>query len=167
MECTFFRDEIRDYITYVRGADLVYSPVNIDKVYRQGVDAGWQEKWFPFFETRIDYTFLDTENRENHKHLTYNPEHTVKFKVINRFPRGIRFETCIKYRSRAYSDITNSPAMDINQYSTMDIRFVKTFTRLNGQFFLAVKNIWDEDYESHHGYPDNGVRFETGIKINF
>jgi len=167
MECTFFRDEIKDYITYVRGADLVYSPVNVDKVYRQGIEAGWQEEWYSFFETRIDYIFLDTEDRKTDKHLIYNPEYIIKFRIVNKFPKGIRFETCIKYSSKAYSDMINSQAMDLNQYSTMDICFIKTFIKLKGQFFITIKNIWDEDYESHRGYPDDGVRVETGIKINF
>ena len=167
IESTIFKDQIHDYITYARGNDLIYSPVNVDRAYRQGIEANWQIKWCPFIETQLSYTYLDTENKKYDTSLPYNPRHKIKLMIINLMPKGMRLETTLRYSSKTYTDLMNYSDMVIDPYTTMDLRFVKTFEKIKGHFYLIIKNVWNESFDVHHGYPDNGTTFDTGIKIIF
>lgn len=40
-------------------------------------------------------------------------------------------------------------------------------TGLTGEWFIRIDNVFNTAYESHFGYPDDGIRFDTGIQMRF
>lgn len=35
------------------------------------------------------------------------------------------------------------------------------------ELFLNIRNLFDKDFEIHHGYPGDGIRFVSGVNITF
>lgn len=39
--------------------------------------------------------------------------------------------------------------------------------KMAAEWYLQIDNLWNTGFEIHHGYPDDGIRFSTGINLMF
>ncbi|MBU1397757.1 MAG: TonB-dependent receptor [Proteobacteria bacterium] len=165
-----FRADTRDLISYQRGNDLIYRPVNIDNAYRQGIELTIKQVWENGLGVDIGCILQDSENRETGNQLPYTPRGKVKTTVKYTIPEWrTRLETTLRYEAGQFSEAENRVLEKLEDYTTMDIKMTQPFSMMKvaSEWFLQVENLWDTGFEIHHGYPDDGLRFSSGFNLMF
>lgn len=171
---TFFRNDIKDMI--IRYYD--YKDINNDGVvekirtfrnakeaYTQGIEVALKLAlikdvlWF-----NVAYTYLDTEDEDTGKELTFIPNHNLAGHIVfNHKPLGISFDIGIQYVSEMYTNPTNTEKT--SSYSVVDVKLVKTIGK-HASFSVEGNNIFDSDY----GEPDRewwGATWLARFKMDF
>ncbi len=169
LDLSLFRTDTRDLIKYNRGKDLISRPENISQAYKQGLEASLK-----FFITRtmdldLNYIWQDTKNRDNDKKLSYAPEHTLKLILKTKFKTGTRLELTGRGYTEQYTDNLNTESERIKAYITTDAKIVHPvlLVQKKAEFFVHFHNLFDTNYSSHYGYPDDGFKVLAGMNINF
>ncbi|MDD4463327.1 MAG: hypothetical protein RBR01_09685 [Desulfobacterales bacterium] len=82
---------------------------------------------------------------------------------------AVRLETTAQYVSEQYSESENRKDEGIDAYATVDLKAVKPFKikALAAEWFVHIENLFDADFEVHYGYPDDGIRFVSGLNLIF
>ena len=111
---------------------------NIDKVMTQGVELSLASQIRDNLSARFGYTFLDTEDKETKKELTYRPKHKLTLEINWMIP-GINLNSNLEgeYIGRRYdSDYNRLGGYTIfNLALTRDIRkYVSIFGRIDNIF---------------------------------
>ena len=169
MELTFFRTDSRDLIKYQREDDLISRPENIDKAWKQGVEATLKYTWSSLFSLELNHVWQETENEDNNKELSYAPDHTFKATLKSKLATGTRLESTVRAYTSQYTDTDNTEDEKIHGYATVDAKIIQptTLAGHSGDVYLHLINLFDQDYDSHYGYPDDGFRLACGLNINF
>jgi iron complex outermembrane receptor protein len=169
-QVTLFRSDTNDPITYERGDDLIYRPVNANRSMRQGVEAAW--KYALEFGLTVDASGVvqDSEIEETGNALPYTPRLKLKLALLYTVKAvGTRLETTVRYRSKQYSESQNREEQRLDDYTTVDLKAIQPFT-VKGvavEWFVNLDNLFDKRYEIHYGYPDDGFKFLTGLNLTF
>ncbi len=169
LSASLFRTDSRDLIKYERDSFNVSSPENVDKAYKQGVELSYKYSFSKKTDLEFNYILQETENKDNGCRLSYAPTHSGKMIFKTEFKTKTRFEWITRGYSKQYSDNENTEDETLDPYLTTDIKLtqpVTIFTKKSLVFF-NIRNLFDKDYSSHYGYPDDGIRFEAGLSINF
>ena len=165
---TLFRSDTRDPITYVRGDDLIYRPVNADRSWRQGVEAAWKYALDLGLTADASAVVQDSEIEETGNELPYTPRVKLKLALLYTLsPFDTRLEMTVRYRGRQYSESQNREEQRLDDYTTVDFKAIQPF-RFKGvsmEWFVNLDNLFDRRYEIHYGYPDEGFRFLTGLNV--
>ncbi len=169
MELTFFRTDSRDLIKYQRGDDLISRPENIDNAWKQGVEATFKYTFSPLFSIDLNHIWQKTENEDNKKELSYAPDHTFKATIKSKLATGTRLESTVRAYTSQFTDTDNTVDEKIHGYATVDAKMIHpvTLAGYSGDVYLNLINLFDRDYSSHYGYPDDGIRLACGLNINF
>jgi len=168
-EMGLFRTDTRDLITYDRSEiDLVYRPVNIGRAYRQGVEVSFKIK-NNMADLDLNYILQTSKNRETGGKLTYVPKSKLKATLKFSLKTATRVEMIFRALSHQYSEPENKNSEIIDSYTCTDMKIIQPFKikSVNADFFVYFQNIFDTDFEFHHGYPDDGFRFISGVNLNF
>ncbi|WP_022668596.1 TonB-dependent receptor plug domain-containing protein [Desulfospira joergensenii] len=169
LSLSLFRTDTWDLIKYQRDSNQVSEPVNVDRAYKQGIET--LVKFALGENTSIDagYIWQDTKNRDNDKELSYAPEHTLKLIFKTKFKTGTRLEWTTRGYTKQYSDNLNTEAERIDPYLATDVKISHPVTLFEKKalVFANIHNLFDKDYSSHYGYPDDGIKLECGLSINF
>lgn len=169
-QLALFRSDTRDPIVYERGADLIYRPVNADRSWRHGIEATVKLGSETGLMVDLNTILQDSEIAESGNELPYTPR--VKLKVTVQYTwtdHGTRMEATARYCSEQYSEVENRDVQRMDDYVTVDLKAVQPFTlkTVSAEWFLTVENLFDAEYETHHGYPDDGIRFVSGLNLTF
>ncbi|MFH0730993.1 MAG: TonB-dependent receptor [Pseudomonadota bacterium] len=170
VQLSLFRADTRDLISYERGNDLIYRPINIDRAYREGVELTVKQGWENGLSADLGCVLQDSENRQSDKPLPYTPRGKVKTTVKYTLPEWKTcLETTLRYEAEQFSDAENRASEKLNDYITMDIKMTQPFSlmKVSSEWYLQVDNLWNTGFEIHHGYPDDGFRFSSGINLMF
>lgn len=169
VEVTAFREDRDDAIVYYEGEDDLFRPVNIDGSYRQGIEAVVSWTFSPRVNLDMSYVWQKGRNRENDEDLTYTPERKFKTTLNWAFATKTRTVTTLSHVSNQYSDLENTREKKVDGYTTVDFKFIQPIQlkKYQWEFFIYFENLLDESYEVHHGYPDDGFRFTTGMNLDF
>lgn len=164
-----FRTNTKDLISYQRGADLIYRPINISRAYKQGVELALKSVWSGHISTDLCYIYQDTKNKETGGELAYAPHHNLKITGKFVLPTQTKIETTFKTVSRQYSSPDTSQAITIDGYCVVNMKVIHPVTIKSwpSELFVHIDNLFSTDFESHAGYPDDGFRFVAGMNINF
>ncbi|MBW1706033.1 MAG: TonB-dependent receptor [Deltaproteobacteria bacterium] len=164
-----FRTDTKDLISYQRDNDLIYRPANISHAYKQGIEFLLKSKWTKYFSADFNYIYQDTENKETGSELAYSPEHSAKLTGKLVLPARTRIETVLKYKGNQYSSPDTAQAEKIDAYCVVNLKIIQPVMIKSSpsEIFIHVHNLFDTDFESHAGYPDDGFKFLAGININF
>lgn len=78
-----------------------------------------------------------------------------------------RLEATARYCSQQYSEVENREEETLDEYATVDLKAIQPFKvkKKTVEWFITVNNLLDVDYEIHFGYPDDGIRFVTGVNV--
>ena len=84
-------------------------------------------------------------------------------------PTATRLEITIRGYSDRYSDLQNSELKKVAAYINTDAKATQPVTvwKKRAELFLQLNNLFDRDYSSHYGYPDEGFRAGVGINLNY
>lgn len=173
LNLTLFRSDTRDAIVYLRGMvddPLVYFPVNTDKALRHGIEGAM--KWAVSDRFMVDgsYILQDSENSETDAELAYTPRHKVRITLRVTLPKwDTRMESTFRFESERFSEAEAKASQKLDDFATVDLKMIQP-CRIQGQpleLFLNLYNVTDTDFEIHHGYPDDGIRFTAGLNMTF
>ena len=167
-QLTLFRSNTNDPILYERGDDLIYRPVNGDRAWRHGVEAICKYGFENGFAVDADVIVQDSEVEETGNELTYTPRVKLRLTLLYALKAvGTRLETTARYRSRQYSEMENRESQRLDAYVAVDLKAIQPFTFKNipMEWFVSIENLFDADFELHHGYPDDGFRFVSGLNF--
>jgi len=164
---SFFRNDVKNLINsyIVRNSrrppyDMHWK--NVGKARTQGIELNVTSYIMKNAKIRLGYTFLDTEDKNSNKKLTYRPDHRLTMDIDYKIPVidfNIIFES--EYIGKRY----NSEYKKLNDYAVFNFAVnknfkynIKLFGRINNIF--GKKNIFDE-------YSIDGVEFLTGLNFKF
>ena len=169
-QLALFRSDTRDPIVYERGTDLIYRPVNADRSWRHGIEATVKLGSENGLMVDLNAIMQDSEIKESGNELPYTPRVKLKGTVQYTWATpGTRIEATARYRSKQYSEVENRETQRIDDYVTVDLKAAQPFklVTIAAEWFLSVQNLFDTDYEIHFGYPDDGIRFVSGLNLTF
>jgi iron complex outermembrane receptor protein len=175
-QLSVFRNEIHDPIVYQRGTDRVYQPINADKAVRQGMEATITYQWQTGLILDLNAVVQASRLSDSHitsigsdgKELPYTPSYKLKGTLQYTLPVwATRLESTIRHSAARFSEMTNDDTQRLDAYTTVDLKAAQPFKirTTSLEWFLTIRNLFDADYEFHHGYPDDGVRLVTGLNV--
>ncbi|MBT8341376.1 MAG: TonB-dependent receptor [Desulfatitalea sp.] len=175
-QLSVFRSDTMDPIVYLRRADLVYQPGNAEDAFRQGVEATAKYAWKSGLALDLNAVFQASELKyapapaigSAGKDLPYTPAYTLKAALQYALPpRGIRLEAGVRHCAEQYSEATNDETQRLDAYTTVDLKAIQPFKikSVSVEWFVTIQNLFDEGFEVHYGYPDDGIRFVTGLNV--
>lgn len=170
LQATFFGVETRDLIISRRGADKIYRPVNIGRAERRGVEITVKHGWETGLGAEVNAIFQKSRNRDTGEDLPYTPKIKLKATVQYVLPGLMtRLEGTVRYEDSRYSESENLEVQRLDPYTVVDVKAIQPFSvkKQTWEWFVKIDNVFDTAYESHYGYPDDGVRFVTGIQMRF
>jgi len=149
--------------------DLFYQPINISRAYKQGVELSIKYKWKKDASIDISYILQESKDKETDEDLIYTPKHKAKITGKYVLATNTRLEAILRAVSDQYSDSENSDSNKLDDYMNVDLKMIQPLTlkSLPGEFFIHIQNLFDTDFEFHQGYPDDGIRFVSGLNLNF
>ncbi|WP_321779547.1 TonB-dependent receptor plug domain-containing protein [Sulfurimonas sp.] len=129
---TYFHTELTDLIDNLHTGDTIVGPMtyreylysNVGKARIDGVELEFtQNKIFDTLDFNLNYTFLDTENKDTKKELHNRPAHTANLKLSIDLPWEIGSDFRVNYvGSQKASD-----GATIDDYATLGLQFSKEF----------------------------------------
>ncbi len=165
-----FRADTDDLISYKRGDDKIYMPINIANAQRQGIEVGGKYEWGKGLITEINIIIQDSKNSNTGKELPYTPKLKIRCTQQYTLPSlKTRLEGTVRYEGRRFNQLENLPTQEMDDYISVDIKLTQPFSikKINAEWFLKVDNLFNASYQSHYGYPDDGIRFITGLQVRF
>ena len=164
-----FRNDIKDKVVWEETDETIYGePVkeakNVAKCHTQGVEVSLKARLLPGLSTILGYTYLDTEDEETHKDLTYCPKNTFSARVIYEYvPWGITASMGTQYVGEMYKNTKNTKKTD--DYFLTDLKLTKKVTKY-AAVSLEGNNIFNTDY----GEPERdwaGATWLVRFTMNF
>lgn len=164
-----FRTDTKDLIIYQRSADLIYRPVNISRAYKQGLEFLLKLNCTSYISMDLNYIYQHTKNKETGNELAYSPEHSAKLTGKLVLPAKTRIETIVKYVNNQYSSPDTAQKEKIDAHCVVNVKIIQPIIieSFPIKIFVHVHNLFDTNFESHAGYPDDGFKFLCGMSINF
>ena len=165
---SLFRNDIDDMVARVETDDEidglpVVSYENINKAYTQGIELNLSLALFEKATLSIDYTFLDTEDKETHKNLTYSPKNTLALRLGYHIDNiGLRLFIGTQFMDKMYKDRENKK--EINSYWLTEAKIIED---INSCVSLALE--LDNLFDSNYGEPERDWLGRTvffSLKIN-
>ena len=118
---------------------------NIGEARTEGVDVVFSSEITKNLFGSVGYSFLDTENKDTGKELTYSPKHKLNFMLNWEIPDyGLSTNLRTEYVGTKYQDSDNT--VKLSDYWVADICIAKDITKY-GKISFSVDNIFDEHYE--------------------
>ncbi len=170
LQLTLFRSDATDLITYRRGADMIYRPVNTRAAVRQGGELMTRYAWESGPALEMTLTLQESHVGGTGKKLPYTPVFKMKQTLSYTLPRlKTRLETTIRYEGSRYSQVENLPSQRMSDAVLVDLKAVQPFSMggVSSELYLKIDNLFDTAYEGHLGYPDDGIRAVAGLQMRF
>ena len=170
IQFTLFRADTRDLITSERGTDKIYRPVNLAGAERQGIEITGKYGWETGLTAEMSVTLQSSKNKDTGKELTYTPVIKLKSTVKYVLPQlKTRLEGTIRYEGNRFSQAENLPSQQLAEYVVVGIKAIQPF-KIGGNAadcYVKADNLFNTAFQSHFGYPDDGIRFAAGIQMRF
>jgi len=170
IQFTLFRADTRDLITSDRGTDKIYRPVNLAGAERQGIEITGKYGWETGLTAEMSVTLQSSKNKDTGKELTYTPVIKLKSTVKYVLPQlKTRLEGTIRYEGNRFSQAENLPSQQLAEYVVVGIKAIQPF-KIGGNAadcYVKADNLFNTAFQSHFGYPDDGIRFAAGIQMRF
>jgi outer membrane receptor for ferrienterochelin and colicin len=137
---------------------------NVDEAMTQGFDVGAKILFNKDLTFAVDYTYTDTEDKENDLELTFSPHHQVHLTPAYEYaPLGLGIASVLTYHSRQYSDAANLLVVD--DHVVVDANISKRLGK-KGKLTFQADNILDSDKGDERSFRE-GRTFVVKLDINF
>ncbi len=169
-QITLFRTDSADLISYQRGGDLIYRPMNIADAWREGIELTGKSPLCAGLSSETSLIVQHSENSATGQQLPYTPKVKIKQTLRYSLPgQKTRLEGTLRYEGRRYSQVENRAANAMGAFATLDLKASRTFTLrgVNCDGYVTVENLFDRRYQAHYGYPDDGIRVIAGVQARF
>ena len=165
----FFRTTMDNLISYDRDVDLIYRPRNIARAYKQGLEMSLKSKLSERISVDVSYVYQDTKDKGTGYELTYSPAHNAKITGKFTLPTRTKVEAILKAVSEQQGSLDNDPNEELDAYTVVHLKMVQPciIKTVPCDLFVHFYNLFDSDFQSHAGYPDDGFRVMAGLSLNF
>ena len=137
---------------------------NVDKAYTQGVELSLTSQIMENLTGRVGYTFLDTEDKDTNKELTYRAKNTVVAELDWKIPEiDLNLNLTGKYVGKRYEDEENTEKL--GGYTVFDLALTK-YIGENLRVFARVDNIFNKK-NVRDEYDIDGTEFLGGVEVKF
>jgi len=170
LQAVLFRADTEDLIVAERGADLIYRPVNLDRGLRQGLELIGRYGWTGGPVVDCSLILQESENVATGKELPYTPAVKAKSTLQYTLARSkTRLESTLRYEGSRYGRLENLPDERLASYGAVDLKATQPFPLhgLAAEGYLKVENLFDAAYETHLGYPADGLLALAGMQVKF
>lgn len=170
LQATLFRVDTWDLITSRRGTDLIYRPINISGAERQGIELSAKHSWMAGLSSDLSFVYQQSKDKDLGTKLPYTPDLKLKTTIQYTVPTlKTRLEATVRYEGARYSQVENLPAQKLDEYVTADLRITQpvAFKNAKADIYVKVDNLFNAAYQSHLGYPDDGIRALGGVQVRF
>ena len=137
---------------------------NIGRAKTKGIETELAFKPWKDLKIGINYTYLDTENKETGKELGRRPKHQVALDINYKFLDKGNLNLSTTYVSSRWDDDANTKRL--KQYAKIDLTVTYDLTK-NFQIFARAENLFDKDYVQIRGYEMPKASFYAGVKASF
>lgn len=156
---TYFRTFFRNLIDFVSGTGYT----NVSKARIYGIETDFEYLINPNFNLNFGYTWLDTENKENHAQLERRPENKVNIGLKGVFNNwetdfGLSY---VGHRTQGTSGNTL-----LKPYLLLNASCLYHWSK-NTDLFLRGENLLDKNYELIDHYQVKRLSFYCGVKTKF
>lgn len=165
---TIFNNKIKDKIelvSYTPGgpASKYYTSENLESVDIKGAELAFDYKFTDNFDTGLNLTYLDTEDKSKNKELTYTSDISAALNTNYKVNENLSSNIMIRYIGEQYTDTANTEKAD--DYTLVDIGLSYKINK-NFQIYGGVDNIFDKEIDEVLG-TNVGTYFYTGLKATF
>ena len=170
VQLMLFRADTFDLITSRRGADMIYRPVNISAAERQGVELTGKYGWETGLTVETSCIFQSSKDKDTGNDLPYMPAIKLKSTIRYTLPSlKTRLEGTIRYEGARYSQAENLPSQRLAEYVVVDVKATQPFSiaRIASDLYVRIDNLFNTPYETHLGYPNDGIRIVAGLQMRF
>lgn len=137
---------------------------NVDEAYTQSVTVMVRARLSELFRLGLSYTYMDSENKDNGKNLTYTPDHAASLvPALALFENRLSLSTPVSYTGRQYTDTDNTSK--IKEYATLDAKVVLAMSSKANLSFEA-DNVFDSA-EGREGSWQVGRSYMAKIDLTF
>lgn len=168
---TFFYSDVDDLIERVSINDPVYEEQyqNIDEARFRGLEFQFSSRMIPDNELRFHYTYLDAENKSadaETENLNNIPEHKIFLSDRYQIHDRIALFASTEYNSERYDEDADDNQVKVGDFWLVNFKVIATLLPYMNME-VGVKNLFDENYETEIGYPEQGRRFFVGLNGSF
>ena len=169
----FFHD-ISDFIT--RDVPPELNPyaqyINYDEVELKGVEVNTVVTPMKDLSFKLGYSYNDADNKSPGRvtdEVLGVPEYTFNLGIQYIVPTiGTKLNLTLLYLGESYRQLPTpeEPDLDVvenESYNLCNIKVTQPFLSDHMEAFLAVDNLFDEDYEPVSGYPAPGMTMWLGL----
>jgi len=157
------------------GIDWLGTNYNVGKVNLYGFEVNAEAYPLDGLLVRVDYTYEEGVNRSEGRvndDVTFVPRHKVNAGIQYSIPvvkTRLNFDMLhvgtMFYQLPTPSSPTN-PILKVSDYTLFNIKVTQPVWKYF-EVYVAVKNIFDKDYETQYSYPEPGRSFWGGISATF
>jgi vitamin B12 transporter len=159
LEANYFRTFFRNLIDFVSGSGYV----NISKARIYGIETELGYRVNNNLNMQAGYTWLDTENKENHAVLERRPKNKINLNVNANFDK---WETHLGFSYVGHRTQGASGNTLLKPYSLLDASVFYHWNK-NLDIFLRGENLLDKDYELVDHYQVKRISFYAGFNAKF
>ncbi len=158
---TYFHNKFKNMVDF----DMTtFKYKNIGRAKTKGIEAEVSFKPWGDLEISMNYTSLDTKNKETGKELGRRPKHQAFLEINYKFLNKGNLNVSTTYVGSRWDDSANTKRL--KQYAKVDLTVTYNL-RKNFQIFARAENLFDKNYMQTRGYKMPGASFYTGVKVNF
>lgn len=173
-----FYNDIKDLIDTIDVYDPVIDDdvatyVNIGKAVTKGVEVVLGADITENFWAGLNYTYMRTEDKEQHRELEGRPRHRVNLDLRYSFPFGLMASTQVSYTNRQFfeervarRDYVWTRSSDFLLFNARVEQRLAELWGVEGSAFVEVSNITDRDYDEV-GRPQPGRNFLAGLNFKY
>jgi outer membrane receptor protein involved in Fe transport len=146
--------------------------INYDEVEMKGVEINAVIRPFKDLTFKLGYMYNDAENKSPGRvtdDVTGVPEYTLNVGVQYIVPViSTKLNLNMLYLGESYNQLPTSkdPTLDViknESYNLCNIKVTQPFLSDHVEAFLAVDNLFDENYEPQYGFPAPGMTMWLGL----
>ena len=164
---SLFRNDVEDKVQTVDTGTRItrdgqegalWERKNIGEARTEGVDVVISSDITKNIFASVGYTFLDTENKDTGKELTYNPEHKLNFILNWNIPDySLKAHWRTEYVGEKWQDSNNTKKL--SDYWVSNVSLAKGITK-HGKLTFSVDNLFNKHYEDIS--TSRGVTTDSG-----
>ena len=169
IDLSYFRNDVDEMViredtgTLYNGLPLMIYK-NVEKAWTQGIEFLCKGYLSNGFSSTLSYTYIDTENEETGKELTYVPTHSVSFSPVYEWNKyGLGLSATISYTGKQYINSDNTKHIDAA--TVMDAKIYKHLSE-KAKLSFEADDIFDSD-ESVEGSYHAGRMFAVKLDVTF
>ena len=163
-DITLFKTRYKNLIEWVPDDTWWWRPRNLNSALVKGVEAETEFTIKERLKVNINYTYLETRDKETGRWLIYRPAHLYKVRLTYSPFKKLELGVNALYKTKRFTNVTNTDRMKHFALCNLHSAY-----KINDhlEIMLDAKNIFNRMYQEEKDYPMPGRAFYGGFKLSF